>query len=114
VLNARASYTVVEHIKVSVSAENLTDQQYIGATSWGLPFGAPARGRTFYAAQADESATSIDHAAGDELALNDPARPWSDKSIDSFCRTTTIRRSPRSSDVSSRATERVWVSRTIA
>jgi len=48
VLNSRVSYKFLQRLKVSASAENILNQQYLGLTSYNLPNGAPARGRTFY------------------------------------------------------------------
>jgi outer membrane receptor protein involved in Fe transport len=49
VLSSRVSYGFLDHLKLSVSGENLLDEQYYGLTSYNLPEGSPARGRTFYA-----------------------------------------------------------------
>jgi outer membrane receptor protein involved in Fe transport len=48
VLNSRVSYRLLHHLKVSASAENILNEQYYGLTTYSLPNGAPARGRTFY------------------------------------------------------------------
>jgi outer membrane receptor protein involved in Fe transport len=48
VLNSRVSYKFLQRLKVSASAENILNEQYLGLTEYHLPSGAPARGRTFY------------------------------------------------------------------
>ncbi len=48
VLSSRVSYGFLDHLAVSLTGENLLDEQYFGLTSYNLPNGAPARGRTFY------------------------------------------------------------------
>jgi outer membrane receptor protein involved in Fe transport len=48
VLNSRVSYRFLDHLRLSASAENILNEQYIGLTTYSLPNGAPARGRTFY------------------------------------------------------------------
>jgi outer membrane receptor protein involved in Fe transport len=49
VMNSRVSYKLLDHLKLSGSGENLLDEQFYGLTSYNLPEGSPARGRTFYA-----------------------------------------------------------------
>jgi outer membrane receptor protein involved in Fe transport len=48
VLNSRVSYRFLHHLKVRASAENILNEQYVGLTTYNVPNGAPARGRTFY------------------------------------------------------------------
>jgi iron complex outermembrane receptor protein len=48
VLNSRVSYRFLHRLRASASAENILDEQYVGPTTYSLPNGAPARGRTFY------------------------------------------------------------------
>jgi outer membrane receptor protein involved in Fe transport len=54
VLSSRISYRIARRLKASASAENILDERYIGQTSYNLPQGAPARGRTVYFALAYE------------------------------------------------------------
>lgn len=48
VLSSRVSYRLAHRLKASGSIENILDERYIGVTSYNLPQGAPARGRTIY------------------------------------------------------------------
>ncbi len=50
VLNSRISYEFLDHLELSVLGQNLLDEQYFSLTSYNLPNGAPARGRTFFVA----------------------------------------------------------------
>jgi outer membrane receptor protein involved in Fe transport len=46
-LSSRVSYRFLQHMKVSASVENILNDQFFGLTTYNLPNGAPARGRTF-------------------------------------------------------------------
>ena len=48
VLNARVGYRLSHRLRASATAENLLNERYVGLTSYNLPQGAPARGRTVY------------------------------------------------------------------
>jgi outer membrane receptor for ferrienterochelin and colicins len=48
ILNSRVSYKFLQRLKVSASAENILNEQFFGLTSYNLPNGSPARGRTFH------------------------------------------------------------------
>jgi outer membrane receptor protein involved in Fe transport len=48
VLNSRVSYRFLHGLRVSATAENILNEQYFALTTYNLPNGVPARGRTFY------------------------------------------------------------------